>query len=63
MYLRSSFTPCFDDAVQDLFEARPPSSEPAAARGLAELRDPNPTQTFGEDGKLVVYYAMTPAWG
>ena len=39
VYLRSSFTPSFEDSVFDLFE------------------------TFGEDGKLVVFYALTPAWG
>ena len=73
VYLKSAFTPDLDDEVASLFQARPrrgrgaraPRPRHSRAEGFAPRAQtrPFPPQTFAEDGKLVLHYATTPAWG
>jgi hypothetical protein len=74
VYLKSAFTPDLDDEVSSLFQARrlAAAARPSAARsaprfhcveGFALTRPSRGLQAFSEDGKLVLHYATTPAWG
>jgi hypothetical protein len=67
VYLKSAFTPSLDDTVQSLFEARcePPAPRAACVNSLTRVLSLNAvrSQAFGEEGKLIVHYATTPAWG